>query len=60
MSKKLEVTLVRGLQGYDRRQRETVRSLGLKRLQQSVVIDPSPANLGKLDKISHLIRVREV
>lgn len=60
MDKKLEVKLVRGLQGYPERQRRTIWSLGLKKLNQTVEVAANAANLGKLEKIRHLIEIREV
>lgn len=60
MDKKLEVKLVRGLQGYPQRQRRTVWSLGLKKINQTVEVACNGANLGKLEKIRHLIEIREV
>lgn len=60
MSKKLEVTLVRGLQGFPETQRRTIRSMGLKRREQTVVLEPNKANVGKLQQVRHLVKVREV
>ena len=60
MSKKLEVTLIRGLQGYPERQRRTIWSLGLKKREQTVLVEPNKANLGKLQQIRHLVEIKEV
>lgn len=60
MDKKLEVTLVRSVEGHDDRQRGTVASMGLTKLHQSVVLEPTAVNLGKLEKVRHLVRIREV
>ncbi len=45
--------------GYDRRQRATLRGLGLKRLNQRVEIEDSPAVRGMIRKVRHLVVVEE-
>lgn len=59
-SKKLRVTLVKSPIGYNKKQKETVRALGLRKLQQSVEHDASPAILGMVNKVSHLVDVEEI
>lgn len=58
--KKLRITLVKSPIGYAKRQKETVRSLGLRRLQSSVVHDDTPPIRGMINKISHLVKVEEI
>ena len=57
--KSLRVTLVKSPIGYKKDQKETVRALGLRRVNQTVEHNDSPAVRGMLNKISHLIRVEE-
>lgn len=57
--KALRVTLVKSPIGYKKDQKETVRALGLRRVNQTVEHNDSPAVRGMLNKISHLIRVEE-
>lgn len=57
---KLKITLVRGLVGCTERQRESVRSLGLRKIRQTVVRDDSPSLRGAVDKVAHLVEVEEV
>ncbi|MDH3521720.1 MAG: 50S ribosomal protein L30 [Myxococcales bacterium] len=45
--------------GYDRRQRATLRGLGLKRLNHRVEVENTPANRGMIDKVKHLVVVEE-
>lgn len=45
--------------GYDRRQRATLRGLGLRRMQQVVVVEDTPAVRGMLAKVRHLVTVVE-
>ncbi len=58
--KKLRITLVKSPIGYSKRQKETVRSLGLRRLQSSVVHDDTPPIRGMIQKVSHLVKVEEI
>ena len=57
---KLEIKLVKGLIAEPQRTRRTVESLGLKKLQQIVVHEVNGALLGKLERVKHLVEVREV
>ena len=45
--------------GYDQRQRATLRGLGLRRLNQIVEVEDTPAVRGMIDKVQHLIVVVE-
>ncbi len=57
MSQKISVKLVKSPIGYDRRQRATLRGLGLRRLQQTVEVNDEPAIRGMIDKVKHLVVV---
>ena len=57
--KTLTVTLVKSPIGYTKRQKATVRALGLNHLHQTVEHTDTPAVRGMLTKISHLLRVEE-
>ncbi len=57
--KKLHVKLVRSAIGYSERQKATIRALGLRRLNQTVVHVDTPALRGMLAKVNHLIEVKE-
>ena len=58
--KMLKITLVKSPIGYNRRQKETVKSLGLRRMSQSVLIGDAPQIRGMIAKVSHLVEVEEV
>lgn len=60
MSKKIEITLNRSVIGRSGRQKRTVETIGLKKVNQSVVREDSEAIRGMLEKISHLVTVKEV
>ncbi len=53
----LKITLVRGLTGCTQDQRATVRSLGLRKIRQSVVREDKPDVRGMIKKVLHLVRV---
>lgn len=57
--KKLEITLKKSLIGRPQDQRLTVATLGLKKLNQTVTHDDSPAIRGMIRKVSHLVEVKE-
>ncbi len=58
--KLLKVTLVKSPIGYNRRQKDTVKSLGLRRMSQSVLIGDAPQVRGMIAKVKHLVSVEEV
>ena len=58
--KVIRVTLVRSAIGFPKRQKETVRALGLRRLHQTVEHVDSPQVRGMVDKVIHLVEVEEV
>jgi large subunit ribosomal protein L30 len=54
---KLVVKLVRSPIGFDRRQRATLRGLGLRRLQHVVQLEDTPSVRGMIEKVKHLVEV---
>ena len=60
MSTRLKITQRRSLIGRPRPQRDTVRSLGLKRIGDVVVKEDRSEIRGMLFKVSHLVEVEEV
>ncbi len=58
--KKLQVTYVKSAIGYSIRHKATIKSLGLRKLNQTVIHDDTPVVRGMLAKVSHLVRVEEV
>lgn len=57
---RVRVTLVRSTIGFDRRQAEVVRGLGLRRLHHTVELKDLPSIRGMIRKVRHLVRVSEV
>ena len=56
----LKVTQVRSTIGNKRPARESVRSLGLRKIHQSVVVDDNAVNRGYIHRASHLLSVEVV
>ena len=57
---RLKVTQVKSTIGAKHNQRETVRSLGLKRIHDSVVQEDRPEIRGMVATVTHLVTVEEV
>ena len=58
--RRLRVTWVKSAIGYRENQRLTIKSLGLRRLNQSVEHYDTPSIRGMLTKVHHLVRVDEL
>jgi large subunit ribosomal protein L30 len=57
MALKLKVTLVRSPIDRKQNQKDTVRGLGLRRLNQSAVLEDTPSVRGMIRTIQHLVVV---
>ena len=60
MAIKLKITQVKSGIGYQQNQRETLRSLGLKRMHDVVVKEDRPEIRGMVNTVTHLVSVEEV
>ncbi len=58
--KKLKITLVRSVIDKPWRQKVTVRTLGLKKLHQTVIHNDTPQIRGMIEKVKHLVEVEEI
>lgn len=56
----LRITLVRSTIGRPGDQERSVRSLGLRKVNHTVVRNDDPSIRGIVNKISHLVKVEEV
>ena len=57
---KLRIKYVKSAIGYARNQKDTIRSLGFRKLQQTVEHDDNPAIRGMVQKVNHLVQVEEI
>ncbi|MCM3719770.1 50S ribosomal protein L30 [Fictibacillus phosphorivorans] len=60
MAKKLEITLTRSVIGRPEKQRVVVKTLGLRKMHQTVVHEDNAAIRGMVNKVSHLLTVKEL
>lgn len=60
MTKQLQITLKRSLIGRPGTQRKTVNSLGLRKINQSVIQKDNEAIRGMINQVSHLVEVQEI
>lgn len=59
-SGQLKITLIRSSIGRPSDQGNAAKSLGLRRLHQSVIREDNPSIRGQVNKISHLVSVEEI
>lgn len=59
MTERLKVTQRKSKNGADRRQLDTLRSIGLRRVGHTVQVGDTPQMRGMLHKVRHLVEVDE-
>jgi large subunit ribosomal protein L30 len=57
---KLRITYKKSAIGYSQDQKDTIRSLGLRKLNSSALHDDTPAIRGMAFKVRHLVTLEEV
>jgi large subunit ribosomal protein L30 len=57
---KMRIKWVKSAIGYSQDQKDTIRALGLRKLQQTVEHEDQPAIRGMVRKVNHLVKVEEV
>ena len=60
MAKRLRITQYRSAISRRQNQKDTIRSLGIRRLHQTVEHNDTPTIRGMIDTVKHLVRVEEV
>jgi large subunit ribosomal protein L30 len=60
MANKLQITLTRSVIGRPQDQKDTVIALGLRKMHQTVEKNDNPAIRGMINKVAHLITVKEI
>ena len=56
----IRVTQVKSKNGSTKRQIDNLRSLGLRRVNYSVVFEKTPVVAGMINKVQHLVVVEEI
>ena len=57
---RLQITQTKSGIGYKQNQRQTLRSLGLKRMHDTVVQEDRPEIRGMVNTVTHLVTVVEI
>ena len=60
MADKIKVTQIRSTIGRPAKQGRIIRSLGIRKMHQTVEHDNTPVIQGQIKKVSHLVKVEEV
>ena len=60
VEKKIKITQIKSAIGYRQRAKDTLIALGIQKMNQSVVHNESPAILGMINSIQHLVKVKEL
>jgi len=60
MANKLQITLTKSVIGVSEKQRKVVEALGLKKVNATVEHADNPAIRGMINKVSHLVDVKEI
>ena len=60
MAKKLEIKQIRSAIDRHFKQKRTIRALGIRKLNQTVIQNDTPQIRGMIAKVSHLVEVREI
>ena len=60
MAERLKVTQIKSKVSEKQNQRDTLRSLGLKRIGQSVEREDTPQTRGYVRAVAHLVKVEEI
>ena len=57
---KIKITQIKSKIGSTKRQKKTLEALGLKKLNSSVEVEATSQILGMVNKVHHLITVKEL
>ena len=59
--KKVRITQIRSGIGRPPDQKDTLKSLGLRKMHQSVEVDmENPSQAGMVNKVAHLLKIEEI
>jgi large subunit ribosomal protein L30 len=57
---KIKITQTKGLSGHTKRQRETLKALGLRKVNSTVEKETNGSILGMVEKVRHLVTVESI
>ncbi len=56
----VKVTLIKSTIGEVESVKATVRALGLRKIRQEATLEETPANMGQIKKVAHLVKVEKI
>ncbi|MFO8021301.1 MAG: 50S ribosomal protein L30 [Perlabentimonas sp.] len=56
---KIKITQIKSKIGSSKRQKATLESLGIRRMNHTVEREDTPIVMGMIDKIKHLVRIEQ-
>jgi large subunit ribosomal protein L30 len=60
MSKKIKITQIRSTIGNLEGQKRTIRALGLRKINKTVIHDDTPCIRGMVNTVKHLVKVEDI
>jgi len=57
---KIRITQKRSKIGSSKRQKDTLYALGLRKVNNSVEVEATPQILGMVNKVNHIVEVKEL
>ncbi len=57
---KIRITQIKSVIDRSERQKKTMQALGLKKINQSVEVEASPAIIGMVRAVNHLVAVESI
>ena len=57
---KVKITQVKSVIDRSKRQKDTIKALGLRKINQSVVHEVNPQITGMINKVAHLVKVEQL
>jgi large subunit ribosomal protein L30 len=56
---KVKITQIKSTIDRPRKQKETIKALGIRKMHQTVVHEATPQILGMIEKVKHLVKVEQ-
>jgi large subunit ribosomal protein L30 len=60
MSKKIKVTQTKSIIGTLDAQKKTIRALGLRKINRSVIHEDTPCIRGMVNTVKHLVKIEDI
>ncbi|MBE8713553.1 50S ribosomal protein L30 [Sphingobacterium hungaricum] len=57
---KIKITQIKSVIDRSERQKKTIEALGLKKINQSVEVEATPAIIGMVRKVNHLVAIEAI